>query len=193
VDAPEVVGLDALARVDDEAKATTTSAAGRPQAPSQTRTNGASPEAVTTPEPAQPDAVEKPSLPEVPAEPAHPVTTGDLLARAEEARRSGDYAGARSLYRQASEGQGATAEAACVALARMELSLGHAAQAVEATKQRRARFGGGTLAPEALWIDVRAYRQMGDPARAKSLAEELVRSFPSSPQAHAAEQWLSGG
>jgi Tfp pilus assembly protein PilF len=88
-------------------------------------------------------------------------------------------------------GQGATAEAAWVALARMELTLGHAAQAREATKQRQKRFGQGTLSPESQWIDVRTYRQTGDLARARALAEELVRRYPTSPQARAASQWLS--
>ena len=118
--------------------------------------------------------------------------SSDLLAKADEARHSGDYASARDLYRRAAVGQGPTAEAAWVALARMELSLGHAALAREATKQRQDHFGQGTLAPEALWIDVRTYRQGGDPARARTLSEELVRRWPSSPQARAAEQWLSG-
>jgi FecR protein len=114
----------------------------------------------------------------------------DPLALAEEARRGGDYALARELYRRAADGAGVTAEAAWVALARMELSLGHATAAREATKQRQERFGRGTLSPEALWIDVRSYRQSGDLAKARDLANQLVEQWPSSPQARAAAQWL---
>ncbi len=115
----------------------------------------------------------------------------DPLTLAEAARRSGDFARARELYRRAADGKGVTAEAAWVALARMELSLGHAAAALDATRRRQERFGQGTLAPEALWIDVRTYRQTGDLARARELSTKLVERWPSSPQARAAQLWLS--
>ena len=121
---------------------------------------------------------------------APPPPQSDPLAMAEQARRAGDYATARDLYRRAADGSGVTAEAAWVALARMELSLGHSAQARQATKQRQDRFGRGTLGPEALWIDVRSYRQSGDLTKARELANELVERWPSSPQARAAGQWL---
>jgi Tfp pilus assembly protein PilF len=120
-------------------------------------------------------------------------TEPDLLAQAELARRGQDYARARDLYRQASQSGGATGEAALVALARMELGLGRSAAALEATRRRRERFGQGTLGPEALWIDVRSHRVAGDQQRARALAQDLVRTWPSSPQARAAEQWLSSG
>ena len=124
------------------------------------------------------------------APPPTAVPARDPLALAEQARRAGDYAKARELYRAAADGAGVTAEAAWVALARMELSLGHAAQARQATKRRQERFGRGTLGPEALWIDVRSYRQTGDVAKARELANQLVEGWPSSPQARAAQQWL---
>jgi hypothetical protein len=137
-----------------------------------------------------------PPVPEVKLEtddatPPVAVPAQDPLALAEQARRAGDYAQARELYRRAAEGSGITSEAALVALARMELSLGHTAQALQATKRRQERFGRGTLGPEALWIDVRSYRQMGDVAKARELANSLVEHWPSSPQARAAQQWLS--
>lgn len=114
------------------------------------------------------------------------------LAEAERARKAGEFARARELYLSAAQGQGPSAEAAWVALARMELSLGHSSAALSATKQRQARFGQGSLAPEALWIDVRAYRQVGDVARARALAIELGQRWPSSPQALAAQRWAAG-
>jgi hypothetical protein len=135
----------------------------------------------------EPDEAAEPA----PTAPSAPVQPTDPLAMAEQARRAGDYGQARELYRRAAEGTGATAEAAWVALARMELSLGHSAQARQATKQRQERFGRGTLSPEALWIDVRSYRQSGDLMKARELASQLVEHWPSSPQARAAEQWLS--
>jgi hypothetical protein len=124
------------------------------------------------------------------ASPKAPNPPQDPLTLAEAARRAGDYAQARELYRRAGEGTGVTAEAALVALARMELSLGHSAAARDATKRRQERFGRGTLSPEALWIDVRSYRQSGDLTKARELANQLVQGWPSSPQARAAAQWL---
>lgn len=123
--------------------------------------------------------------------PKAPNPPQDPLTLAEAARRAGDYAQARELYSRAGEGTGVTAEAALVALARMELSLGHSAAARDATKRRQERFGRGTLSPEALWIDVRSYRQSGDLTRARELANQLVQGWPSSPQARAAAQWLA--
>lgn len=117
----------------------------------------------------------------------------DLLTQAELARRAQDYARARELYRQAAQVGGASGEAALVALARMELGLGQPSAALDATRRRRERFGQGTLGPEALWIEVRSYRTAGDRERARTLAKDLIRTWPSSPQARAAEQWLSSG
>jgi hypothetical protein len=150
------------------------------------------PEPTTAPEvaPEAPPALEPAPEPQKPVAKAE--TAADWLTQAEQARKAGKFAEARTLYRRVAEqGAGATAEAAWVALARMELSLGHPAAARDATKRRQERFGHGTLEPEALWIDVRTYRQSGDVPRARSLAEELVRRWPKSPQARAAEQWLS--
>lgn len=164
--APTVVGFDALEQVD--------SAKGARRAAAPVAGGGqAKPEA---------EAVELP---------ADETGDTDLLAQAELSRRGHDYARARELYRQAAQGSGATAEAAWVALARMELGLGRASAALEATKRRRERFGQGTLGPEAAWIEVRSYKLEGDKERARALAKDLVRTWPSSPQARAADQWLS--
>lgn len=162
--APEVVGFDALQAVDTVKEARKPAALG-----GVPRSKG------------DVETVELPASPDL-----------DLLAQAEMARRTRDYGRARELYRQAAQVGGATGEAAWVALARMELGLGRASAALDATRQRRDRFGQGTLGPEALWIDVRSYRLSGDQERARLLAQELVRTWPASPQARAAEQWLSG-
>jgi hypothetical protein len=167
VAAPEVVGFDALEPVNSEEQARKPSA------------GVASPKAKPGVEPVELPSMEGP-------EP-------DLLAQAELARRAQDYARARELYRQAAQAGGASGEAALVALARMELGLGQPSAALEATRRRRERFGQGTLGPEALWIEVRSYRTAGEQERARTLAKDLIRSWPSSPQARAAEQWLSSG
>jgi hypothetical protein len=185
---PEVIGLETLPSSQSARPGTTPA----PVVSPPTASLKASSPIARAEEPAK----SNPPVPEVKldtddATPKVAPPAQDPLALAERARRDGDYAQARELYRRAAEGTGVTAEAAWVALARMELSLGHAAQALQATKRRQERFGRGTLGPEALWIDVRSYRQMGDIPRARELASSLVEHWPSSPQAHAAQQWLS--
>jgi hypothetical protein len=169
--APEVVGFDALRPVDSEKES-------RRASPGTTLPRA---------KPGTEQGIEPVELPSTEGPEA------DLLAQAELARRGQDYARARELYRQAAQGGGATGEAALVALARMELGLGQASAALDATRRRRERFGQGTLGPEALWIEVRSYRVAGDQERARTLAKELIRKWPSSPQSRAAEQWLSSG
>jgi hypothetical protein len=187
---PEVIGLEALPSTHPASAGTSTP----PVVPPQTAALRASSPVARVEEPAKGN----PPVPDVKLETddaTPPVAASapaqDPLALAERARRAGDYAQARELYHRAAEGSGVTAEAAWVALARMELSLGHATQALQATKRRQERFGRGTLGPEALWIDVRSYRQTGDVSKARDLANHLVEQWPSSPQAHAAQQWLS--
>ncbi len=114
-----------------------------------------------------------------------------LLRRADELRNAGDLEAARRLYRRAGSGVGPGAEAAWVALARLELSAGNAAAARDATQQRGKRFGGGTLGAESLWINVRTHRQAGNTAAARRTASELVARWPASPQADAARRYLA--
>jgi ferric-dicitrate binding protein FerR (iron transport regulator) len=187
VDAPEIVGLDTLQPfAQDDPAVQGQQPAGQPRAV------GAAPGAAGPGAGPGAQAVDLGPGGGPAAEEVRGLSSSDPLAVAEEARRAGDFARAREFYRRAGDASGVTAEAACVALARMELALGHGGAAREATKRRQQRFGQGTLAPEALWIDVRTYRQTGDLARARELARELVRRWPTSPQARAARQWLSG-
>ena len=116
-----------------------------------------------------------------------------LLSRADALRRSGDLEGARRLYREVGNGSGPSAEAAWLALARMELAAGNAKAARNATLEREKRFKSGALGPEALWINVRTNRQAGNTAAARRAAEDLVRRWPKSPQAAAAKRWLDEG
>jgi hypothetical protein len=201
VGVPAVVGFEALPAGEANAPEAS-SVAAPPRAAVAFR--GRAAHAVEATDRDLPGAVEPPVAPVAEAQPepqvqlpettARAETAADWLTQAEHARKTGKFAEARTLYRRVAEqASGATAEAAWVALARMELSLGHPAAARDATKRRQERFGHGTLEPEALWIDVRTYRQSGDVPRARSLAEELVRRWPKSPQALAAEQWLSSG
>ncbi len=195
VGAPEIVGLDSLKPFESGEAPPPPSRNGAASGHVAETASGARSGSVATPEPSAiavnlaEDVAPAPPEPRVAAAP--PSASADPLTMAEQARRAGDFAKARELYRRAGDGAGVTAEAAWVALARMELSLGHAVAARDATNQRQVRFGQGTLAPEALWIDVRTYRETGDTERARDLAGELIRRWPSSPQASAAQRWLS--
>ena len=125
------------------------------------------------------------------AQPTKAGSDDDLLRRAEALRNAGDLAGARRLYRRVGSGSGPSAEAAWLALARMELAAGNSEAARAATKQRDRRFGGGALGPEALWIQVRTHRQAGNDAAARRAARRLVKRWPQSAQAAAARRWLA--
>jgi Tfp pilus assembly protein PilF len=125
-----------------------------------------------------------------PANEPAPSTGDDLLARAEGLRRSGDYEAARGLYRRVGAGAGATAEAAWLALARMELALGRTDAARQAAASRRDRFGQGSLGPEAQWLEVRIHRQAGQDDLARQVARDLIVRWPTSPQAAAAQRAL---
>jgi ferric-dicitrate binding protein FerR (iron transport regulator) len=117
---------------------------------------------------------------------------GELVLRAAKLRAAGDLEGARDLYRRAGRLKGATAEAAWIALARLELSASRAHAALEALAERKRRFGEGDLLLEASWLEVQASDAGGDRAAASAAAEELIRRFPSSEQARAAKRWLEG-
>jgi Tfp pilus assembly protein PilF len=119
-------------------------------------------------------------------------SAAQLLSRADALRQAGQLDAARKLYREVGSSGGPTAEAAWLALARMELAAGNTQAAEGATTEREKRFGKGALDPEALWIAVRTQRQAGNEQAARSKAEELVRSWPSSPQAQAARAFLAG-
>lgn len=136
------------------------------------------------------EALETPR-PSAPRKEAPTGNAEDLLRRAEALRQAGDIAGARQLYQQVGSGSGPTAEAAWLALARMELANGNPAGARSATKQRSRRFGYGSLGPEALWISIRSHRQAGKRNAAERTARQLIQRWPDSPQAKAARRWLN--
>jgi tetratricopeptide (TPR) repeat protein len=122
--------------------------------------------------------------PDPPADAEELVSLGDTMKRAKE------YDRARDAYRRAGVLSGPTAEAAWMALARMELDLGRACQAKAALEERQAHFGSGKMQVEVSWINVRALAGCGDLENAKDEAERLIRDYPRSPQAERARQWL---
>lgn len=114
----------------------------------------------------------------------------ELVERGDACRRAGDLDCARGAYKKAGGLAGPTAEAAWLALARMELSLGRGEAARSALEARRLRFGQGQLDVEAAWLMVRAHAEAGDDDRAQLEAKRLTERWPGTPQAAAAERWL---
>ncbi len=119
-----------------------------------------------------------------------PTDPEQFALEAEAARRSGDLARARALYRQLGGGRGPTAEGAWIRLARLELEQGDPRAARQALA-RRARFGRGFFDAEARWLEVRAREAAGDLAGATREARGLVEAHPGTPQSTAAEAWLA--
>lgn len=142
------------------------------------------------PEAARPSPARVRLSPKVAVAPSVPVLRERLLD-AESLRRAGHLNEARKLFREVGKEQGATAEAAWLGLARLELDArdGKAAKGALAVHSRR--FPRGLLDAEALWIGVRADRLRGDLVSARTTARALIKQSPSSPQAQAAKAFLS--
>jgi FecR protein len=117
-------------------------------------------------------------------------TAADLVARADRMWRSGSRDDARALYRRAGTLTGATAQAAWLALARRELSIGRSSAARAALDSYKARFPSGALSEEAAGIEFRIALNEHDDALAARLAQQLAERYPSSPAAQAAARWL---
>jgi TolA-binding protein len=112
-----------------------------------------------------------------------------LAASADKLWNGGDRKEARARYREAGEGAGPTAEAAWLALARRELSVGDADAARKALASYAARFPSGELAAEAAGIEFRTALLKGDQVRADQIARKLVQRYPTTPQGEAAARW----
>jgi Tfp pilus assembly protein PilF len=112
------------------------------------------------------------------------------VAQADELWARGERDAARESYRRAGAIASVTGESALLALARRELSVSQPAQARAALRMYASRFAHGKLAGEALGIEFRTALAEHDLSAATSSAQRLVREYPGTPQARAAEQWL---
>ncbi len=118
-------------------------------------------------------------------------SAAELVEQADALWLRGERAGAREHYRKAGAQSGPTAEAAWLALARRELSAGAPSAASAAIATYEKRFPAGQLAAEAAGIAFRAALQQRDPELQRRRAELLQRRHRNTPQAAAAERWLS--
>lgn len=110
-------------------------------------------------------------------------TTTERLAAAEAAYREGRLDEARTGFRAVGSLRGADAEAAWLRLGRLEQRAGHVAEAAAALEQHRRRFPNGRLAAEALYLEARARRSLGQASIALELEDRLLADYPTSPQA----------
>ncbi|MCC7380566.1 MAG: FecR domain-containing protein [Deltaproteobacteria bacterium] len=115
-----------------------------------------------------------------------------LVKRGEALRRAGDLDGARVAFRNAGGQSGPTAEAAWIALARLELDDGEPEDARRALTERQRRFATGVLGVESAWLAVLVEEQVGDLDAARAAARSLTQRWPNTPQADAARRWLDG-
>lgn len=120
-----------------------------------------------------------------------PMSLRKRLVEAEALRRKGDVNAARLVYREVGLGKGPTAEAAWLALAKLELDVDNVTAAKAALSQHEARFARGLLGAEAMWIGLRADRLRGDSAAVRNSAARLIKRWPDTPQARAAHAFLS--
>ena len=119
-------------------------------------------------------------------------SSADLLLRAQECRRRGDWRCALEAYRMLAEGKGGSRVAsALVAMARIELDrLGRPATALRHFEAYLKLRPNGTLAAEALYGEARALRALGRRAQERRTLEAFLARYPTSPLADRVRQRL---
>lgn len=122
---------------------------------------------------------------------AQDATPEALFDQAETRWRKGDKKAARALYRRVGTSGSQIAETAWLRLARLELAQGEAKAALAALAARKKRTGSDELAAEAAWLEVEALGAAGRYKEAEDAARRLMRVFPKSPQASAAQRMLA--
>jgi outer membrane protein assembly factor BamD (BamD/ComL family) len=117
-------------------------------------------------------------------------SAGELLERANRARRAGETPQAIALFRELTQRHGGSAEArlAEVRLGNLLLERGQSRAALAEFDRHLARGGG--LAPEALYGRARALGALGDRAAESKAWAALVRDYPGSPYVGFAERRL---
>jgi hypothetical protein len=124
---------------------------------------------------------------------ARPESATELLVEAERARREGDRTRARAHYRRASRAVGGDAEVALLRWARMELEDARAREARAVLRHYRARHGHqlerARFGAEAIYLEIEILNALGAAEQARARRAELLRRYPDSPQAKAAQAW----
>jgi hypothetical protein len=119
------------------------------------------------------------------------MTPEAMFDEAEARWRRGDKQAARALYRRVGTSGSQIAETAWLRLARLEIAQGGANAALAALRARKKHAGSSELAAEAAWLEVEALGIAGRYGQAESAAKQLIRDFPKSAQAGAAQRLLA--
>jgi len=119
--------------------------------------------------------------------PAERLSSSELFARANQARRKGDIEDAISLYERLGREYPGSIEAEDAKILRGNLLLSQ--RSPRAALRQFEDYHSGALSLEALWGRAQALRKLESPAEQPILLE-LVRDYPNSPYAEAAKKRL---
>jgi len=115
------------------------------------------------------------------------LSSSELFARANQARRKGDIEQAISLYERLGQAYPNSVEAEDAKVLRGNLLLSQ--RSPHAALRQFEDYHSGALSLEALWGRAQALRKLGSPDE-QAILSELVRNYPGSPYAEAAEKRL---
>jgi TolA-binding protein len=116
-----------------------------------------------------------------------PLSASELFARANQARRTGDVEDAISLYERLGRAYPGSIEAEDAKIFRGNLLLSQ--RSPRAALRQFEDYHSGELSLEALWGRAQALRKLESPEE-RAILLELVRLYPGSPYAQAAEKRL---
>jgi TolA-binding protein len=116
-----------------------------------------------------------------------PLTSSELFARANEARRRGDIEEAISLYERLGQAYPRSVEAEDAKILRGNLLL--IQRSPRAALREFEGYHSGALSLEALWGQAQALRKLESPDE-RAILLQLVHDYPDSPYAEAAEKRL---
>lgn len=118
-------------------------------------------------------------------------SSAEMLERARQLRRRGDFAEALEWYKKLLRRYPKSAEASVALLSQAELQLSQLGQP-RAALQSFERYSktGGPLLQEALYGRIRALRAVGRNREARVAALDFIRRYPASPQAQSLKETL---
>lgn len=116
-----------------------------------------------------------------------PLTSSELFARANQARRNGDVEDAISLYERLARAYPSSVEAEDAKILRGNLLL--LQRSPRAALRQFEDYHSGALSLEALWGRAQALRKLESPDE-RAVLLQLIREYPDSPYAGAAEKRL---
>jgi len=122
-----------------------------------------------------------------PAAGDEPLSSSELFARANQARRKGDIEDAITLYERLGRAYPSSVEAQDAKILRGNLLLSQ--RSPRAALRQFEDYHAGALSLEALWGRAQALRKLESPDE-RVILDELVRDYPDSPYAEAAKKRL---